>query len=123
MIRRLLLLLTFLLILPAYSGEYEDAINSGSPVFLYLYTQECGYCRKFNPIYDRLTRGDYKDTYKFLKINANTESGRNLMFAFRANYVPFVVLINHKQQKMYGITPSCLLNLLCTEKELKKFLK
>ena len=121
MLKKIILSLTFLIILPAYSGEYENALMTGNSVFLYLYTQDCGYCKQFNSMYEKLADGSFKSHYKFLKIDANTEYGRNLMSIFRASYVPFVVLVDAKRQLMCGIEPTCLLNQACTEKELKKF--
>ena len=123
MLKKLVILTSLIFALPAYAGEYENALMTGNSVFLYLYTKECRYCKQFNPIYEKLTDGTYKNNYKFLKIDANTEYGGNLMRMFRASYVPFVVLVDAKRQVMSGVTPTCLLNQSCVDKELKLFLR
>ena len=63
--------------LPSYAGELEDALKANSKVFLYVYTKECGYCVKFNPIYDSVSKKYAKDC-KFVKINAATPYYENV---------------------------------------------
>ena len=41
--------------LPAYSGEYEEATRTSEKIFLYMYTKNCSYCVKFNPVYKKIS--------------------------------------------------------------------
>ena len=54
MLKKLLFTISLLVCLPAFSGAYEDAFKSSDKVFLYFYTNDCGYCIKFNPIYEKV---------------------------------------------------------------------
>lgn len=108
--------------LPAFSGEYEEALRTHNKIFLYMHTPQCGYCVKFNPVYEKISK-KYGDNCKFLKIDANTEYGGTLMRSLRAYYVPYVAMINVKKQTMYSITPKCLLNYACTQDAVEKFIK
>ena len=78
MLKKCLLILISMAFLPALAGEVENAINKGNNVFLYLYTPDCSYCKKFSPRYDKLSKM-YDGQYNFFKIDANTAYGRDLM--------------------------------------------
>ena len=104
--------------LPALAGEVENAINKGNNVFLYLYTSDCSYCKKFSPRYDKLAKM-YDGQYNFFKIDASTAYGRDLMIKYRGMYVPYVLLLNRK--KGVQVNPDCLLDSVCIEKNMKFF--
>ncbi|MCQ2740025.1 MAG: thioredoxin family protein [bacterium] len=106
---------------PAFAGQYEDALWSGRPVFLYLYTDECSYCKKFNSIYDKLVH-NYQ-TCQFIKVNATTKEGRALANSFMAGYVPYTVILDAKRKIMLPINPECAIDYVCIDKEVKNFLK
>ena len=53
MLKRLLCVISVLIILPVCAGVFEDAIVKSDNVFLYLYMKNCDYCVKFNPNYDK----------------------------------------------------------------------
>ena len=121
MLKKILGLLSFFVILPSFAGAFEDAIKSNDYVFLYLYTSNCGYCTKFTPIYEQLKKS-HKEI-KFLKVDADTLYGFNLMRNFGARYVPFVALVNSKTKMGEQISPECIMQLACTEKAIKGFKK
>lgn len=112
MLRILLSILFFLVISPVYSGEFENAINNNSKVLLYLYTDECRYCRMFNPIYTKLEK-EFGSKCKFLKINSYTKEGRNLMINLNAVFVPNIIMFNTKKNEMARVQPNCYLNYSC----------
>ena len=101
-------------------SEFEEASRNNSKIFLYMYVPECGYCIKFDPIYDKLSQ-KYGKSCKFLKLNAATEYGNSLMRSVNASYVPYVALIDHKKQTMHRVVPTCLLNQACTKDAVEKF--
>lgn len=100
-------------ITPVFAGVYENALKEKKSAFLYLYTKDCGYCKKFNPVYEKLLKAHSKDC-PFFKIDAMTPYGMKLMKDFRTNYVPFVVV--SKNDVFIIINMRCLENYSCTEK-------
>lgn len=117
-----LIILSLFMLIPVFAGQYEDALRSGEPVILYIYTKECKYCKEFNPIFDALAQ-NYRKSYRFVKVDAYSPYGGLLIQDFRANYVPFVVLADARRQRLISIQPDCLLKNACVEEELKKFIK
>jgi len=122
MFKKCLLLLAFLLIIPAQAGEVENAISKGNNVFLYLYSPRCKYCVIFSPIYNKLTK-TYNGQYSFFKEDTSTKYGNYLMHEFGGTYVPYVVLINGKKKTALHIPPACLMDNVCLEMEMKNFRK
>ena len=119
MVKKSLLLLSLMCFLPVCAGELEDAMAAREKVFLYLYTKDCGYCNKFNPIYNKISSAHAKE-YAFVKVNAATPYGMGLMRQFRAGFVPYVLVINKNKQAKW-VYPDCLLDVACVEKEIKNF--
>ena len=109
-------------ILSAHTGEFDNVINNNENVFLYLYTKNCSYCIKFNPIYNKIAK-KYSNNYKFIKIDADSAYGSSLMRDIQAHYVPYVVIFNHSKQVVKSIEPICLLSYACTQYELEKFVR
>ncbi len=120
MLRLFITLITLFFLLPVSAGELENAISANKNVFLYMYTPTCGFCKKFEPRYEKLAKM-YNQKYTFMKLNAETQYGYYLMRTFQARYVPFIVLLNGK--KSWQIEASCLMESSCTEKALSEFLK
>lgn len=118
----LLTILSLLFITPVFAGPYEDAIRSGQPVVLYMYTKTCNYCKNFNPIFDKMAQ-NYKTSYRFVKVDAESPYGGLLVRDLVVGYVPFVSLTDTKKQLLYTISPTCLKDSACFEGELKNFIK
>lgn len=115
-------ILSLLFMLPVFAGPYEEALNKGENVFLYMYTENCKYCKQFDPVFEKLNV-QYKNRFKFVKIDADTKYGHFIMFQYQARYVPFVVMVNANKQILSPISPECLLESACVEKEMKQFIK
>ena len=122
MLKKILCILSVFVILPAFSGELEAAAKIHDKILLYLYTKDCSYCVKFNPVYNNISQ-KYGKNCKFLKINADTEYGASLMYASNALYVPYVVLIDNASKTAKSIKPECLLSYVCTQKVVENFIK
>ena len=118
MCKRFLLffILFFLGVCSVKAGELENALKNNEQVFLYMYTPSCGYCKKFNPVYNKIVE-KYKSQYKFVKVDASTLYGSNVFRNYGGRYVPYVVLLNSKVVKKDAlqITPNCLLELACVD--------
>lgn len=122
MIKRLIILILFFFAVPVFAGQYEDALRTGEPVFLYMYTDYCKYCKEFQPIFEKLFKKHGKN-YKFVKINAESPYGMLLMRDLTAGYVPYAIMADSKRQLFYSISPDCLLVFECADKQLVNFLK
>lgn len=110
------------MIMPAFSGDFEEARRTNNKIFLYMYTKDCSYCVKFNPVYEKLFQ-KYGGNCKFLKINADTEYGGSLMRGLGAYYVPYVALVDNSKKSVSTINPTCLLSFACTQDVMVKFIR
>lgn len=121
--RRLILCLMSLLIMTsANAGVYEDALKQNERVFLYIYTQNCGYCVRFKPIYEKLAT-KYSQKCRFVKVDADTEYGKSLARVFGVRFVPYVVLANSKMGQTALLPPNCLLHFECADDVMRGFVK
>ena len=120
MLKKCLLALLIMSILPVLAGELETAFSKGKKVFLYLYTPSCGYCTKFSPRYDKLSKM-YDVEYSFVKVDASTPYGYQLMRKYGGRYVPYVLLLDPKKNSGVQLAPSCLMDRDCIEKSVKEF--
>ncbi|MBQ7765101.1 thioredoxin family protein [bacterium] len=118
--KKFILLWALLLLLPVYAGVFDIALKNNDKVFLYLYTDSCGYCVKFNPKYEMLVK-EFSNKCKFLKINANTKEGAELMYKFNSPYVPFVVVIDNNKNSIDKISSRCLLDYSCVKNIMSEF--
>ena len=105
--------------MPAFAGVYENAVSGDKDVILYLYTQDCMMCKRFNPRFEQLKK-IYPDL-NFVAVDAETPYGSRLMWKFRAKYVPFLILTGHKSGKSAVIKPSCTMDEMCMNRALKGF--
>ena len=110
------------LLTPVIAGEYEDALATKKNVVLYLYTQKCGYCVKFSPIFDKMSKL-YDKRFTFVKIDANTHYGYSIFKKYHGRYVPYVIIIDANTKKAFNVQSSCLTNQACFEKALTSFNK
>ena len=121
MLRKFLCILLIFLALPAFSGELEESLKTHDKVFLYMYTSECSYCEKFNPIYEKISRIYGGKKCKFLKIDAMTQYGTSIMKNLGVTYVPFVALMNKNDKQIKTIVPTCLIDYACAKNSVVKF--
>ncbi len=118
MLKKIFIIFAVFCTLPVFAGEIENTIAKGNNVFLYLYTPDCGYCKQFAPRYNKLSKM-YDGQYNFYKVDASTAYGYSLMQKYRGQYVPYVLLLN--KNKGVHISPDCLSDTACIEKNMKHF--
>ena len=106
----------------ALAGELSNALKNSRRTFLYIYTPECEYCKKFNPVYEKTSK-KFNNECKFVKLNAYSIEGFILMQQLKVQYVPFVVMMNNENKKATGIDPVCLLSYDCMDKTVGSFVK
>jgi len=104
--------------LPVCADAVDDALQKKDNVVLYLYTPQCGYCKKFAPRFEKMTKL-YDKRFAFIKMNAYTKEGCSLMKMYNGSYVPYVLMI--KSNKVMRIPAVCLMDNACFENELKNF--
>ena len=119
MLKKLYILSILLLFSNVYAGVFEDAMSKQNNVLLYLYSNDCSMCNQFLPIYDSLSQS-HKDI-TFVKVDAETSYGINLMRKFKGLYVPFVVISSPKSKKHAVINPYCVIDTICIERAIKSF--
>lgn len=122
MLKKFLLVLSFLGMIPVFAGEVENALAQNKNVFLYLYTPKCGYCVKFDPKYHKLAKM-YDKEYTFVKVDASTPYGFNILRQYNGRFVPYVLLLDPANKTVENIPPYCLMDNACTEIALKEFKK
>lgn len=118
----LVFLFVLLFTVPVQAGEYENALAKNKPVFLYMYTSYCKYCKKFEPVYSKLVKAE-SNNYTFVKTDADSSYGKTLMRQMRARYVPFVIIVDTNRQYAKMVEPACLIDYACIDNELKTFIK
>ena len=121
MAKRLLFFIILCFSLPVAASVMSDAVNNRSGM-VYLYSQHCGYCVKFEPIYRQLEK-KYGKTYKFKKISADMNEGRILAKEYGVYSVPTVLVFNSKIKKTARVVPECMFDISCLEKEFINFIR
>ena len=116
------LLLLLILNLPVFAGAYEDALRTGRPVCLYIYTKTCRYCKQTNPVFEKMSQ-NHRKVCNFVRVDAETPYGNLLLRDLRIGYVPFVVFADAKRQYFIPVSPTCATDYTCFEKGLKNFVK
>lgn len=122
MIRLVLCFLSLFLLLPAYAGPFEDAMNNHSKVILYIYTPKCSYCNKFEPNFNKLIAA-YGQKCKFVKLDGTTQYGAKIAYQSKVSYVPYFVMIDNKARTGNIVSIDCLLKYSCVSQKVDKFIK
>ena len=122
MIKKILLLLFCLLVLPANAGIYENALKHNDTVAVYFYAPMCPTCIDFNYYWQEITK-KHKSNYKTIKINVRSSYGKNLFYLLEQRHVPSVVLVDKKNFKIQNIESACLFNYKCLDSAFEEFIK
>ena len=93
MLKKVLLILSILIFVPCFANEHKNKSEQGGPVFIYLHTANCGYCKKVTPNFNKLAQNNKGICY-FMSVDADTKDGTVLMMQFNARYVPYAVLMD-----------------------------
>ena len=96
--------------------------QTSTKTLLYLYTPYCGYCKKFDVIYDKIV-GIFGNKCNFKKVDASTIEGQKLMQEYDGVFVPYVLFIDKKTNYKAFLAPNCLLSYSCTNNAVENFVK
>ncbi|MGB7001836.1 MAG: rhodanese-like domain-containing protein [Halobacteriota archaeon] len=80
------------------SSEIEEILNSGKPVFLFLYVDWCHFCQQQIPIIDELEQ-EYKEKITFFRVNC--EEHPKAMKEFGASGYPSMFLMDKGDDEQY----------------------
>ena len=65
----------------------------------------------------------YDKQYAFVKVDASTPYGYNIMRQYNGRFVPYVLLLDPQNKIAENVPPSCLMDNACVERALKEFKK
>ena len=83
-----------------YGGNNINNIND--PTLYYFYMNGCGWCKKFNPVWDELTNCNHEINIKqgnMEKING--PENNNLTTEYKVNGYPTIILVKNNKRNTY----------------------
>lgn len=72
---------------------YEKAMKGGKPILAVFYANWCGFCMKFMPKYEELSKA-YKNKYNFVMLDVDDKKNAELVKEYAITFYPSVFLIN-----------------------------
>ena len=105
------------LLIPAFANEVNDALSGGSDVLVYFYSPSCISCKKFNPIFDEITKA--RKDIKCVKVNVETKDGASIFKKYHGFYIPYLIITSSKSKKTVSVSPSCAYDNMCLERVIK----
>ena len=84
--------------------SYEQLLLQNSPGVLYLYTNDCKYCVKFAPIFNKLSK-EFVGKYLFVKIDAYNPKYSQLCKTLGLRTVPSIYIYEPKTKMMQPVHP------------------
>ena len=111
----LTILLMCILFVVAANVTNGSSVNNGK-TFIYLYLDNCTYCKQFAKNYNKLEK-TYKKTCKFVKIPAISRAGMEISMNLGIVSVPFVLIIDNDKKRITSIDQNCIMDYACLEKE------
>ena len=116
-------LIFILFLIPVFAAQYDNTTSSRQKkMVIYLYTNECGVCKRFNPIFNSIS-SKYGQKCTFKKINANTQEGYNVLRRFNVRYVPFVIIQDNAARDARPIEYGCFMDHSCFDAVVDNFTK
>ena len=97
-------------------------INNSDKTFIYLYLDNCKYCKDFDKNYKKLEK-KYNKMCNFSKIPVMSKEGMAISYKFGINSAPFVLIFDNKTNKVTSIDQRCLMNYSCLEGNFKDIIK
>lgn len=83
--------------------SFEENLKKDKPVIVFFYTDWCGYCQRFQPIFDKVIKNDkIKEKFNFSAVNCEDQKNSKLMEEFQVGGFPTVYLVGKQgKEKIY----------------------
>ena len=102
--------------------EYNQAIKAKKPIVALFYADWCGYCIRFMPIYQSLSK-IYKDDFNFTKVNVEDPKYEKLVKEIGITGFPTVYLLDPKYDNRVLLSNAICGDLKQLRVELDRFLR
>ena len=80
----------------------EKAKATGKPMVVFFYTDWCGFCQRFAPVFDKITRNrDVKSKLAIAYVNCEQEENHKLMQEYGVEGFPTVYVIKTNGEKVH----------------------
>lgn len=94
--------------------------QSHTKTLLYLYSPNCTYCVKFEPIFHKVSKA-FAGKCNFKKVDVRTAEGQKLMQKYNGVFVPYVLILDDKTDYEAFISPNCIISYACTSSAVENF--
>ncbi len=75
----------------------EKALETGKPIIAWFYVDWCGFCKKFAPTFDEITKNkEIQDNLAIAFINCSDEKNQKLVEDYKIEAFPTVYMVNPK---------------------------
>ena len=88
---------------------YENAVKQDKSFILLFHSDDCYYCKKFMPSFEYLSK-ELADKYNFVVINTNNPKYTKLYSGYNVYAVPYLMILNPKEDKAEKIPSSMYAN-------------
>ena len=97
-------------------------VNNSDKTFIYLYLDNCKYCKDFDKNYKKLEK-KYNKVCQFSKVPIMSKEGMAISYSFGINSAPFVLIFDNKTNKVTTIDQRCIMNYSCLEDNFTSIIK
>ncbi len=101
---------------------YEKAMSGTKPVIALFYADWCGYCIRFMPTYEKLSK-IYKNDYEFTKVNVEDEKYISVVRDMGITGFPTVFLLDPKYDNKVLLSNATFGDINLLKKETDRFLR
>lgn len=101
---------------------YEKAMSGNKPVIALFYADWCGYCIRFMPTYEKLSK-IYKKDYEFTKVNVEDKKYLNVVNDMGITGFPTVFLLDPKYDNKVLLSNAIFGDINLLKKETDRFLR
>lgn len=102
--------------------DYHKAIKGDKPIIVLFYADWCGYCIRFMPTYQTLSK-IYKDDYEFSKVNVEDENYKSVVDEAGITGFPTVYIVDPKYDNRVLLSNAMFGDLKLLRGELDRFLR
>ncbi len=93
-----------------FKGSYDEAVRksleSNKPIFIFAYTDWCGYCKKFksHTLADSSVRQYMRDNFVNLQINMESEDGIRIARKYLISAYPTLLFLQPNAEELTKVT-------------------